>query len=323
MKNILCLDGGGVRGILPAMILEEIERRTGKPISESFDLITGVSTGSIIAIALTVPNNKNKPKYSASAVVKFYATRAKGIFKPRLKYPFYYMIKSKYRHTSLKDTIKDYAGMVEFTQLTNRVMIPCYDINERRPYFFKNWKISSRGLAAYEIATAACCAPIYFDPYILSTANGESEKAMIDGSVCSNNPTMCAYAEARRLWEDEEINVVSLGTGDISDPIKYKNQKYWGVLPWFNDVVQILIDAPTNTVDYQMKTICPDKYVRIHNKIKYANEELSDASSKNMKALMVEGRSLIASEDYKIEAIVEMIEKRDRFIKKQLETEQK
>lgn len=313
MKTILCLDGGGVRGIIPAMILQEIEKRTGKPISDSFDLIAGVSTGGIIAVALTVPDQHGKPKYKASDIVKFYQESASDIFTPRLSYPFYYLVKSRYRHAPLRDAIKKQVGMLNFSNLLNKVMIPCYDINERKPYFFKNWKVSVRGLSAYEVATATCCAPVYFDPYILSTANGESEKALIDGSVCTNNPAMCAYAEARRIWgNDEEIFVVSLGTGDISDPIKYKHQKHWGVLPWFGDVVEILIDAPTNTVDYQLKTICPESYIRIHNKIKFASEKLDDTSRKNIKNLAVEARGLIASEDYRIEKIVEMIEKRDR-----------
>lgn len=316
MKTVLCIDGGGIRGIIPAMLLEEIEKRTGKPISDSFDLITGVSTGGIISVALTTSNEKNRPKYKASDIVKFYIENAKHIFTPSSKIPFYYLLKSKYRNSTLKSALTKYIGHTDFSKLLNNVMIPCYDINERRPYFFKSWKISARGMSATDISTATCCAPIYFDPYIISTANGEPELALIDGSVCTNNPAMCAYAEAKRLWEDEEIFVVSIGTGDISDPIKYKKKKLWGVLPWFTHVIEILIDAPTNTVDYQLKTLCPENYVRIHNKIQFASEKIDDVKGKNLKNLITEAKGLIASEDFRIERIVEMIERRDRKNKK-------
>ena len=53
--NILSIDGGGIRGIIPAMILADIERRTGHRIAEMFDMIAGTSTGGILALGLTVP----------------------------------------------------------------------------------------------------------------------------------------------------------------------------------------------------------------------------------------------------------------------------
>ena len=54
--NILAIDGGGIRGLIPALVLAEIEQRTGRPISSLFDLVAGTSTGAIIACALTRPS---------------------------------------------------------------------------------------------------------------------------------------------------------------------------------------------------------------------------------------------------------------------------
>src|SRR5215210_1589295 len=50
MKKVLSIDGGGIRGIIPATVLAEIERRTGKLTSEVFDLVAGTSTGGILAL---------------------------------------------------------------------------------------------------------------------------------------------------------------------------------------------------------------------------------------------------------------------------------
>ena len=55
LLKILSIDGGGIRGIIPAMVLARIEDLTGKPISELFDLIAGTSTGGILALGLTRP----------------------------------------------------------------------------------------------------------------------------------------------------------------------------------------------------------------------------------------------------------------------------
>src|SRR5690242_11078260 len=78
--RVLSIDGGGVRGIIPARILEEIEKRTNKPISELFDLIVGNSTGGLIALGLTTPDDENKPKYTAKNILDFYIKNSKNIF---------------------------------------------------------------------------------------------------------------------------------------------------------------------------------------------------------------------------------------------------
>lgn len=80
--NILSIDGGGIRGIIPAMVLCEIEKRTGKPISELFDFIAGTSTGGIIGLGLSVPdpNKPGQPLYKASDVLKIYEENGNSIF---------------------------------------------------------------------------------------------------------------------------------------------------------------------------------------------------------------------------------------------------
>ena len=54
--RVLSIDGGGIRGVIPAAVLTEIERRTDRPAAELFDLIAGTSTGGIIALAPALPN---------------------------------------------------------------------------------------------------------------------------------------------------------------------------------------------------------------------------------------------------------------------------
>ena len=84
--KILAIDGGGIRGIIPAMILAEIEKRTLKPISSLFDLIAGTSSGGILALGLTKPGLIEAfdgfpiPEYSAENLLQIYIEYGAEIF---------------------------------------------------------------------------------------------------------------------------------------------------------------------------------------------------------------------------------------------------
>src|ERR687894_1010021 len=78
--KVLSIDGGGIRGIIPAMILAEIEDRTGKRIAEMFDLVAGTSTGGILALGLTKPGQGGKAEYSAESLIELYETEGGRIF---------------------------------------------------------------------------------------------------------------------------------------------------------------------------------------------------------------------------------------------------
>ena len=80
MKKVLAIDGGGIRGIIPALILNEIEKKTGKKTSELFDLIAGTSTGGIIALTLSVKGDGGSPRYRASELAELYEKYGRDIF---------------------------------------------------------------------------------------------------------------------------------------------------------------------------------------------------------------------------------------------------
>ncbi len=48
-RLILCLDGGGMRGILTIQLLKQLEAVAGIPCHQLFDMVSGTSTGGIIA----------------------------------------------------------------------------------------------------------------------------------------------------------------------------------------------------------------------------------------------------------------------------------
>src|ERR1700733_16299542 len=82
--KILSIDGGGIRGIIPALVLAEIEKRTGRPIACLFDLIAGTSTGGILALGLSIPKTPPAPLYAASQLFEMFAHEGGRIFSSRL-----------------------------------------------------------------------------------------------------------------------------------------------------------------------------------------------------------------------------------------------
>jgi patatin-like phospholipase/acyl hydrolase len=80
MKKILSIDGGGIRGLIPALVLAEIEKRTGRAVAECFDLIAGTSTGGILALGFARDDGNGKPRYAAKDLAGIYQTRGREIF---------------------------------------------------------------------------------------------------------------------------------------------------------------------------------------------------------------------------------------------------
>ena len=75
--RVLCVDGGGIKGLLPLHIIKSLEEKTGKPASELFDLMVGTSTGGIIVSSLAVPDSDGKSKWSADDLIHMYAKMVK------------------------------------------------------------------------------------------------------------------------------------------------------------------------------------------------------------------------------------------------------
>ncbi len=124
--RILSIEGGGIYGILPAHILEYIENKTGKHISELFDLMVGTSTGALETVLLTVPGKKGKPRYTAKDVLNIYNNESKFIFYS----PWYHRILTlngllgpKYTTASRYQVFKKFLGDIYFDDLVNNVVI--------------------------------------------------------------------------------------------------------------------------------------------------------------------------------------------------------
>lgn len=113
--RILSIDGGGIRGIIPAMILAKLEELTSKPIYRMFDLIAGTSTGSIMALALAMPSadNKDMPAHTAGQLVNFYADKGNRIFSTNIFHKIATLdgiTDERYKSSGVESVLKDFFG---------------------------------------------------------------------------------------------------------------------------------------------------------------------------------------------------------------------
>lgn len=308
MKKILSIDGGGIRGIIPALVLTEIETKIGRSISECFDLFTGTSTGGMIALALSRNNGSGKPQYSAKEIADMYQNRGKEIFSRSLWKGVSSvggLTDERYSHKGLEKVLDDYFQDDSMgTSLVN-TLVTTYDIQDRTPLFFKSWKDEHRTVPMKHVARAASAAPTFFEPALVSVSG--KEKVLIDGGVFINSPSVSAYVEAKRLFPHDEFLVVSLGTGELIRKISYAEAKDWGKAGWLLPLLSCMFDGVSDAADYQMKMLLGENYIRLQTVLTNASDDMDDATSGNIDNLKSEARKLIRTHKREIDLICDAI----------------
>jgi uncharacterized protein len=211
LVKVLSIDGGGIRGIIPASVLADLERRLDAPIGERFDLITGTSTGGIIALALTAPGGDGKPANSAAAVVELYKSKGHEIFSRSVWHEIRAVgnaLEEKYPASGIESVLKEYLGETRLKDAVTEVFITAYEIEDRIPWFFSSRDAATRpgyDFAMWEVGRATSAAPTYFEPAKLPS-HGLNERgywALVDGGVFANNPALCGLTEAITNYRQE------------------------------------------------------------------------------------------------------------------------
>jgi patatin-like phospholipase/acyl hydrolase len=296
--KVLAIDGGGIRGIIPALILEAIEERTGHAISDLFDMLSGTSTGGIIALGLTLPGENNRPAKSAHDIVNLYEREGRAIFPTTLRAQLHVetVYGSKYDADGIEQTLQRYFGDARLKDALKPVVVPSYDIEKQTPIFFKSER--ARTNADYDflmrqVARATSAAPTYFPPEKIETDDPLKYYALIDGGVIANNPAMCAYAEAIKMGRVDGAGVllVSLGTGELRHPLQYAAARNWGQVEWARPVLDVALQGSSATVDYQLQQLlvtegADQAYFRLQMTLTQDATEMDDARDQNIKHLI-------------------------------------
>jgi patatin-like phospholipase/acyl hydrolase len=226
MFRILAIDGGGIRGIGPAHILNQISKKIKPSFVDQIDMLAGTSTGSIIAAALACGIEPDK-------VVDLYSNEGKLIFSPQR--PKWWKLgeqafHSLYSRTPLEAALRSTFDEITLGEINKPLLIPATDINNGCVHVFKSAYdsefVRDVTVPVWQAVLAACSAPTYFRP------SSVDKSLLSDGGIWANNPSLAAVIDAKHRLNVslEEVSLLSLGTGHKRFFSAARASGNWGLL---------------------------------------------------------------------------------------------
>lgn len=332
--RILSLDGGGIRGIIPARILVSLERKLQEidhnpraGIADYFDLIAGTSTGGILSCILLCPDGSDphRPRFTAQEALEMYMEKGEDIFQLTLMQRIRSaggILDEKYSANGLEKVLETYFDELTLSQLMKPCLITAYDIRQRKAHFFTQHDAQKKRSHNYylrDVARATSAAPSYFEVSQIKALDNK-QYPLVDGGVFANNPALCAYAEARQLKfsnrshypSASEMLILSLGTGSEERSYIYETARNWGMIEWIKPLFDIMMSGVSETVDFQLKQIYqaiekPEQYLRISPSLGNASPDMDDASEENLQALFEAGEKCAEDYDREITELARML----------------
>ena len=259
MYKILCLDGGGIRGIFAIEVLRMLQEELGDDVLKHFDCFSGTSTGALIVAALM-------RGFRPTDISRFYALFGRKIFPKRRKG---ITSEAKYSPTFLHALLQTSLLNMTLSDIEKHVIIPtCRLEGKWEAEIYDNYdREMAKEMRLVDVALQSAAAPIYFPSY----------QNHIDGGLYALNPSSIALSRAidpkkggRQLGE---IRLLSIGNG-IS-PVGIDQEVNWGVEQWMTPtplvagypLVSIMTDIGATVPDYPLKQLLPGRYLRINARL--------------------------------------------------------
>jgi hypothetical protein len=263
--RILSIDGGGVRGIVPTVMLQRLSaepRLSGW--LDRVDLFAGTSTGGLIALALAAG-------LDLTVIRALYEERAARVFRDSWwddVRDLGKILGADYEVANLERELDEVFGTTRLEELPRRALVTAFDLDNEHPTT-RTWKPkvfhnfpgadSDGAVPVAKVGAYTSAAPTYF-----ASADG-----YVDGGVFATNPSMCALAQTQdeRIPPDEraelrEIRLLSLGTGRSLEYIDGDDHD-WGYLQWVRPLISIMLDGVNGIADYQCAQILGSRYFRL------------------------------------------------------------
>jgi len=268
MYRILSIDGGGIGGLVPCILLDRME--TAAPgLLRGVNLFAGTSTGGIIALGLAAG-------LTPKTLAELYSVRGKEVFQDSVfdnVLDLGNAIGAQYDNTNLKRLLTERLGKRTLDHL-RPVLVSSFDLDSEKdmpdmprawkPKFFHNFPgdDSDGKELAVDVALRTSAAPTFFPTY----------QGYIDGGVAANNPAMCAVAQALRQGVPlNDIVVLSLGCGQTRMYLDLGGKDVkWGWTQWAKPLASFFIAANVGVAHYQCKQVLGARYKRVNPDIEEA-----------------------------------------------------
>lgn len=285
--TILSMDGGGIRGVITAQFLVQLEQELGRPIFDAFDYFAGTSTGALIALHLAVN------KATAQDCLNLYSLDNGRRIMDKSVWDRMLPIENepKYDGVGKRQVLTEVFRNARLMEAKKPVLVTTYDIVRREAAVFKSEGGSNvdERTTVVEVADATSAAPTYFPT--VKTAS-DPPRWLVDGGLAANNPAACALAEALRSgYSPDAIRIVSIGTGtptrdaDKGDDMGRASQK-WGAVGWItHGLIDHFFAGGSTAVDYLCKQVLGERFVRVNGPLEGALDDLDAVTEGNLNNL--------------------------------------
>jgi uncharacterized protein len=311
VRRVLSIDGGGVRGLVPALVLDALERRTGRSVADLFDVVAGTSTGAILALGLLHPGPSGRPSWRARDLVELYETSGATIFTRsavRCLQTLNGYLAPKYDGDVLTALLQRQFGETPLRAALRDVLVTAYDARRRTPYFFRTGRPSCGAeQPMWLVARASAAAPTYFTPARVVDEIGD--RWLVDGGVFASSPAMCAWTEACHApGAFDDVLVASLGTGELSADYATVRMRRGGALLWARPLFDVMLDGQENVTDEQLRRLLPsDRYFRFQPDLSPRCQRIDDASAENTRQLHESVRRLLERDGARLEQLAALL----------------
>ena len=318
--RILSIDGGGIRGILPATFLAVLEERLQEVksdpnirLSDYFDFITGTSTGGLLTCVYLAPDetDAHRPRFTARQAVDFYFAYGGSSFTVMENAGFH-----KYSPEGLEAQLRLFFKELKLSQLIKPCCITAYDLIHTEPYLFLSHKAVGDPRSDFFIRSvirSTSALPGVFPP---AKAHNMAERpyTFIDGSIFAYNPAFFAYMQARLTFlEADSFFLLSLGTGLATSAYTDAETDDSSEKNWARMLANIAFDAHSDMVNFQLEDIFRNKpestYNRLQPSLHGLNKEMDNVSMENITSLAKAGEAFVKTNEKTLSDIVELLTK--------------
>ncbi len=328
--RVLCIDGGGIRGVIPAQILVNIELLLKEEygndfkLGDYFDIVAGTSTGGIITSLLLLTDEKNELVYNTEDILNLYLNKNNIIFKKG----FWHKIKTifgffgaEFENLGFEALLNEYFGNKQLKDLKKPTVICSYDTEKRKCVLFKqHYALTEKSYNFYlkDIVRATSAAPTYFKPVKIKSLLNE-EYSLVDGGIYANNPTMCAFIEVSKIFKKDngdnynikDIKVLSIGTGEYNIKYPWSIIKKWGIVQWIKPFIDMSMSATNEVTDYQIEKLYEysdfsEGYLRLTTDLNKINSAMDNIKSNNLDHLKEIGNNIFLINKEKIKKFINL-----------------
>lgn len=309
MIRVLSLDGGGIRGILPASWLAALEEQSGKPVSQLFDVVVGTSTGGILALGLTSPGTNGVPP-TAAELLSLYVDHGAEIFSGTGQEPRSTVSpgpKARYSSEPLRRYLNGFFGDLPLSAALKPVAVVTVDIRNVAGLLFSGGGLGQDPLGDAPMQLAALAtssAPTYFEPVPYRGPDGV-DRLLVDGGLAANDPAFVGFAIAlvqqRTVRKGEDILLVSMGTGlqnggESLEPNAVSQLAHPEQLAALEPIIESLYGAPGRLTRNLLGLAIGERYVRLQVPLlPGVGHALDDASPENIGGLLRTAATLTAA----------------------------